>query len=60
MISRADKSTITEWWRTIDKLMLSAVLFLMIAGMLLSFAASPPVAERIGFDSFHFNKRHAI
>jgi cell division protein FtsW len=60
MISRADKSTITEWWRTIDKLMLSAVLFLMIAGMLLSFAASPPVAERIGFDSFHFIKRHAI
>jgi cell division protein FtsW len=60
MISRADKSTFTEWWRTIDKLMLGAVLFLMISGMLLSFAASPPVAERIGFESFHFIKRHAF
>jgi cell division protein FtsW len=60
MISRADTSTVVEWWRTIDKAMLVAVLFLMLAGMLLSFAASPPVAERIGLDSFHFIKRHAI
>ncbi len=60
MISRADTSVVAEWWRTIDKTMLTAVLFLMLAGMLLSFAASPPVAERIGFDSFHFIKRHAV
>ena len=60
MISRADNSLIVEWWRTIDKAMLSAVLFLMLAGMLLSFAASPSVAERIGLDSFHFIKRHAF
>ncbi len=60
MISRADTSTVVEWWRTIDKAMLTAVLFLMLAGMLLSFAASPPVAERIGLDSFHFIKRHAF
>jgi len=60
MISRADNSVIVEWWRTIDKAMLCAILFLMLAGMLLSFAASPPVAERIGLGSFHFIKRHAF
>lgn len=60
MISRADNSFLTEWWRTVDKTLLIAVLFLMLAGMLLSFAASPPVAERIGLDSFHFIKRHAL
>jgi len=60
MISRADTSVLAEWWRTIDKLLLVAVLFLMLAGMLLSFAASPPVAERIGYESFHFIKRHAL
>ena len=60
MISRADNSTIAEWWRTIDKFMLAAVLFLMLAGMLLSFAASPPVAERLDYGSFHFIKRHAL
>jgi cell division protein FtsW len=27
---------------------------------MLSFAASPPVAERLGLDSFHFVERHAI
>ena len=60
MISRADNSALTEWWRTIDKTLLGAVLILMLSGMLLSFAASPPVAERIGYDSFHFIKRHAF
>lgn len=60
MISRAETGIVVEWWRTIDKTMLTAVLFLMLTGMLLSFAASPPVAERIGYDSFHFIKRHAL
>ncbi|MCF6321605.1 MAG: putative lipid II flippase FtsW [Rhizobiaceae bacterium] len=60
MISRADNSIVAEWWRTIDKLMLGAVLFLMLIGMMLSFAASPSVAERIDLDSLHFIKRHAL
>ena len=59
MISRADTSWLAEWWRSIDKLLLAAILFLMLCGMLLSFAASPSVAERIGVGSFHFVKRHA-
>jgi cell division protein FtsW len=29
-------------------------------GFMLSFAASPPVAERLGLDSFHFVKRHRL
>ena len=60
MVSRADKSLLAEWWRTIDKLLLSALLFLMMCGFLMSFAGSPPVAERIGVDEFHFIKRHAV
>ena len=60
MVSRADRSTIAEWWRTTDRTMLGAILFLMLCGLLMSFAASPPVAERIGVDQFHFIKRHAI
>jgi cell division protein FtsW len=60
MVSRADRSALAEWWRTIDKAMLGAVLFLILCGLLLSFAASPSVAERIGADQFHFVKRHAF
>lgn len=60
MVSRADRSAMAEWWRTIDKQLLGAVLFLMLCGLLLSFAASPSVAERIDADQFHFVKRHAL
>ncbi len=60
MISRSDSSFLAEWWRTIDKPLLSSFLVLMFCGVMLSFAASPPVAERIGVDEYHFIKRHLI
>lgn len=60
MISRGDNSFLAEWWRTIDRPLLSAFLLLMFCGVMLSFAASPPVAERIGVGEFHFLKRHLL
>lgn len=60
MISRSERSTIANWFWTIDKLLLLAFLVLMGLGFMLSFAASPPVAERLNLNSFHFVKRHAI
>jgi cell division protein FtsW len=60
MVSRTDRSIMAEWWRTIDKPLLGAILFLMLCGLLLSFAATPSVAERIGVEPFHFIKRHAF
>lgn len=56
LISRSDRGLFASWWFTIDRLLLSAVLLLMAAGVLISMAASPPVAERLGLDSFHFFK----
>ena len=32
----------------------------MLAGVILSLAASPPVATRIGLDPFHFFNRHVL
>ncbi len=60
MISRTDRSFVAEWWRTIDKPLFGMVLLLILCGFLLSFAASPPVAERIGLSTSHFTIRHAI
>jgi cell division protein FtsW len=60
MISRAERTLFGEWWWTIDRALLFAVLGLMILGVVLSLAASPPVAERIGLDLFHFVNRQAI
>ncbi|MBZ9937707.1 putative lipid II flippase FtsW [Mesorhizobium sp. BR1-1-16] len=60
MVSRADRGIFAEWWWTVDKYLLFSMLALMITGVVLSLAGSPPVAERIGLDSFHFTTRHVL
>src|SRR5262245_18635534 len=54
LIGRTDRGLLASWWFTVDRLLLTAVRLLMAAGVLISMAASPPVAERLGLDSFHF------
>ncbi|MBS0535806.1 MAG: putative lipid II flippase FtsW [Proteobacteria bacterium] len=58
MISRAQRTPIGEWWWTVDRLTIAAVGALMLAGIVLSLAASPPVAGRIGLEPFYFVNRH--
>jgi len=60
MVSRADRSRFAEWFWTVDHYLLAAFGILMIGGVVLSFAASPPVAERLGLDSFYFVQRQAL
>ncbi|TNM62261.1 putative lipid II flippase FtsW [Aliirhizobium smilacinae] len=60
MVSRADRGPLADWFWTIDRYFLAAFILLMGIGFMLSFAASPAVAERIGLDSFHFVERHAV
>jgi cell division protein FtsW len=59
MLSRADKSIVSDWWFSIDRLMLAAILLLMLAGLILSLAASPAEAHRLGAEPFHFFRKHA-
>ena len=60
MYKRSDRSPIAEWWWTVDRWLLAAFGLLIGFGIVLSFAASPTVAERIGLDAFHFVERHAM
>jgi cell division protein FtsW len=60
MASRLDRSPVAIWWWTVDRWFLAAFLSLMGLGIILSFAASPAVAERIGLGSFHFATRQII
>ena len=60
MVSRAERGALADWFWTIDRFFLAAFILLMGVGFMLSFAASPAVPERIGLDSFHFVKRHAL
>jgi cell division protein FtsW len=54
LISRSDRGAFARWWFTVDRGVYSAALLLMAAGVIISMAASPPVALRIGLDPFHF------
>ena len=60
MLSREERNPLSDWWWTIDKPLLGAILALMLCGVILSLAASPPVATRIGLDPFHFFNRHVL
>ena len=60
MVTRADRGPVADWFWTIDRLFLVAFLLLIGLGFMLSFAASPPVAERLGLGTFYFVKRHAV
>jgi cell division protein FtsW len=60
MISRERRTLLSEWWWTVDPMLLAAIMGLMLAGVILSLAASPPVATRIGLDPFHFFNRHVL
>lgn len=60
MFARERKTPIAEWWWTIDKALLGALVLLLMTGVLLSFAASPPVAVRIGLNPWYFIIRQAL
>jgi cell division protein FtsW len=60
MVSRVERTAFASWWWTVDRLMLAALAALMLAGIILSLAASPPVAARLGLDPFYFVDRHVI
>ncbi|WP_341760344.1 putative peptidoglycan glycosyltransferase FtsW [Candidatus Endowatersipora endosymbiont of Watersipora subatra] len=60
MISRAKRGLFSDWWWSVDKLLLAASLFLMAIGLLLSFSSTPPIANRLAIDTFHFVKRHML
>ena len=60
MVSRTQRTPFAEWWWTVDKLTLAAIGALMLAGIVLSLAASPPVASRLGLDPFYFVNRHIL
>lgn len=60
MVSRAERTALANWWWTIDRWILAAVAALMVFGLVLTMAGSPPVAERLGLSTFHFVHRQVL
>ena len=59
-IARTDTSLVGRWWWTIDRWTLVALGAIIAIGAVLTLAASPPVAEHLGLDTFHFAKRQFL
>ena len=55
--ARTDTSILGRWWWTVDRGTLAAIALLIAIGAILTLAATPAVAERLGLDSFHFARR---
>ncbi|MBP2149187.1 putative lipid II flippase FtsW [Xanthobacter autotrophicus DSM 597] len=61
MMSRADRTVLSEWWWTVDRALLASLVGLMVIGIILCLAASPAVAARLNIpDPFHFVNRQVL
>jgi len=61
MMSRADRTVLSEWWWTVDRTLLASLFALMVIGIILCLAASPAVAARLSIDDpFHFVNRQVL
>jgi len=60
MVSRAERSAFSDWWWTVDRLLLAALAILILAGLVFLMAGGPPVAERLGLSTFHFVNRQVL
>ncbi len=60
LFSRTDNSVLGRWWWTVDRGLLAGLLALVVFGIILVAAASPPVAERVGLNQYHFIIKHLI
>ncbi len=60
MFPRERTTPLAQWWRSVDRGLLAALVLLLGCGVVLSLAASPAVAERVGMAPWSFVTRHAI
>lgn len=59
-VSRADRSRVAEWWFTVDHVLLTTILAIVVAGFVFSLAASPAVAIKKGLPTYYFVERHFL
>ncbi|MEM8872220.1 MAG: putative peptidoglycan glycosyltransferase FtsW [Pseudomonadota bacterium] len=57
--AKQGEALVPRWWRTVDRWSIAAVVGLFLIGLLLGFAASPPLAQRNGLEPFHYVIRQA-
>jgi cell division protein FtsW len=56
-LSRVERSVLTDWWFTVDRMLLATILAIAAAGVVLSMAASPAIAIKRGLPTYYFVER---
>lgn len=56
-LNRTDKSVLSQWWWTVDRWSVVAVVCLIVIGAVLSLAASPAIAMKYEYPVFHYVNR---
>ncbi len=57
-ITRTDRSLFAQWWWTVDRWSVAALLSLVAIGAMLSFAAGPSAAARYDYPQFYYVYRN--
>ena len=57
---RTDRSLLGSWWWTVDRVLLTGIFLLLAIGVVIVFAASPPVAMLRFNDPYYFILRHLV
>ena len=57
---RIENSVVGDWWRTVDRWSLGALLVLFALGLVLGLAASPPLAYKNDLWTYHYVVRQAV
>lgn len=60
LLDRTKRKITANWWWTIDRYIFSITILLLTAGFIMTLAASPRVANRIGLEDFYFVKRQMV
>lgn len=59
-LGRTDRHFLANWWWTIDRWLLLGILSLMLIGFVMTFAASPVIAQRLEIDTYYFAYRQIV
>ena len=57
---RSENSVVGDWWHTVDRWSLGALLVLFALGLVLGLAASPPLAYKNDLWTYHYVVRQAV
>ena len=58
--ARGHGSRLGDWWHSVDRWSLGAVVLLFATGIVLALAASPPLAQKNGLWTWHYVVRHVF